>query len=149
MRRVAVWAGWYVGLFAVWLLLVGTVQRVELIAGVCAAAIGVTATGVVRAQGLLSFQVEWRWLRLAWRPLARVVPEFFKLLAALVRRPEGTFRQLEFPAGGERAADAGRRAFAVLAGSLAPNRLVVDFDPETGKALVHDLVPGAGSADLP
>jgi len=144
-----VWGGLYAGLFAGWLLLVGTVQRLELIAGLCAAAIGLGVVEVVRAQGLFRFRVEWLWLRLIWRPLARVVPEFLLLLLALVRRPRGTFRQLDFPVGGERATDAGRRAFAVLAGSLAPNRLVVDLDPETGKALVHDLVPGAGSADLP
>jgi hypothetical protein len=149
VRRVAVWGGWYGSLFAVWLLLVGTVQRVELIAGLCAAGIGVAATELVRAQGLLKFRIQWSWLRLTWRPLARVVPEFLLLLTALFRPPRGSFRKLEFPAGGERAVDAGRRAFAVWAGSLAPNRLVLDVDPESGKALVHDLVRGRGSADLP
>jgi hypothetical protein len=32
---------------------------------------------------------------------------------------------------------------------LSPNRLVVDVDPETGGAVVHDLVPGQGSDELP
>jgi hypothetical protein len=149
VKRVAVWGAWYTGLFALWLLLVGTVQRVEVVAGLCAAAIGVAATEVVRAQGLVRFRVQWQWLRLTWKPLARVIPEFLLLLAALIRPPRGNFRQLDFPAGGERAVDAGRRAFAIWAGSLAPNRLVLDLDAETGQALVHDLVPGAGSADLP
>lgn len=149
MRRVAAWGLWYAGLFALWLLLVGTFQRLELIAGLCAAAIGVAATEVVRAQGFLRFRVQWRWLRLTWRPLVRVVPEFFLLLVALIRPREGAFRQLDFPAGGERAVDAGRRAFGVWAGSLAPNRLVLDVDAESGKALVHDLVPRKGPADLP
>jgi hypothetical protein len=144
-----VWGGWYVGLFAVWLLLVGTVQWIELIAGLCGAAIGVAATEVVRAQGLFGFRVEWRWLRLTWRPLARVIPDFLILIAALVRPPDGTFKLLDFPTGGQRATDSGRRAFVVWAGSLAPNRLVVDLDAEAGKALVHDLVLGTGSADLP
>lgn len=149
MRRVAAWGLWYAGLFALWLLLVGTFQRLELIAGFCAAAIGVAATEVVRAQGLLRFRVQWRWLRLTWRPLVRVIPEFFLLLAALIRPRRGAFRHLDFPAGGERAVDAGRRAFAVWAGSLAPNRLVLDVDAESGKALVHDLVPRKGPAGLP
>jgi hypothetical protein len=149
VRRGATLGLWYAGLFALWLLLVGTVQDVELIAGLCAAAIGVAAVEVVRVQGLLRFRVQWRWLRLGWRPLVRVIPEFLLLVPALIRAPRGRFRELDFPAGGERAVDAGRRAFAIWAGSLAPNRLVVDVDAETGTALVHDLVPGAGSADLP
>jgi hypothetical protein len=149
MRRVAAWLSWFAGLFLLWLLLVGTVKDVERIAGLCAAAIGATAVEVVRSQGLLGFRVEWRWLRQAWKPLARVVPEFFLLMSALLRRPRGRFRTLEFPVGGERAVDAGRRAFAVVASSWSPNRLVVDVDPETGGALVHDLVAERGSDQLP
>lgn len=149
MRRLAAWLSWFACLFVLWLLLAGTVQAVELVAGLCAAAIGATGVEVVRSQGLLGFRVEWRWLRRGWKPLARVVPEFLLLMVALVRRPRGRFRTLEFPAGGERAVDAGRRAFVVVAASLSPNRLVVDVDPETGGALVHDLVAGQGSDELP
>lgn len=149
MRRVAAWLPWFVCLFVLWLLLVGTVQGVELIAGLCAAALGATATEVVRLQGLLGFRVEWRWLRQTWKPLARVAPEFLLLMVALARPARGTFRTLDFPAGGERAVDSGRRAFAAVVASLAPNRLVVDVDPETDGALVHDLVPGHGSGELP
>jgi hypothetical protein len=149
MRRAARWAGWFCGLFALWLLLVGTVQDLELVAGLCAAAIGATAMEIARIHGPLRVRVEWRWLRRGWRPLLRVLPEFLQLLAALVRRPQGTFRELDFPVGGERAVDSGRRAFAVVAGSLAPNRIVVDVDPETGHALVHDLLPETSSPELP
>jgi hypothetical protein len=149
MRRLAAWFSWFAGLFVLWLLLVGTVQDLERIAGLCAAAIGATAVEVVRSQGLLDFRVEWRWLRQAWKPLARVFPEFLLLMGSLVRRPQGSFRTLEFPAGGERAVDAGRRAFAVVASSWSPNRLVVDVDKETGGALVHDLLPERGSDRLP
>jgi hypothetical protein len=110
MRRVPVWLSWFAGLFVLWLVLVGTVQgEVELIAGLCAAAIGTTAVEVVRSQGLLGFRVEWRWLRQVWKPLARVLPEFLLLMGALVRRPRGSFRTIEIPVGGERAVDAGRR----------------------------------------
>jgi hypothetical protein len=144
-----VWGGSYLGLVAVWLLLVGTVAWVEVVAGLCAAGIGLAAAAVVRSQGLLKVRVDWRWLRLTWKPLARVLPDFLLLMAALVRPPAGTFTRLDFPAGGQRAADVGRRAFAVWAGSLAPNRLVVDVDPDSGQALVHDLVPGTGSPELP
>jgi hypothetical protein len=149
MTRVAAWLSWFAALFLLWLALVGTVQDVEQIAGLGAAAIGATVAEVIRSQGLLRYRVEWRWLRLLWKPLWRVVPDFFLVLSALVRRPHGRFRSLEFPAGGERAVDAGRRAFAVVAPSLAPNRLVVDVDKETGRALVHDLVPSSAPRELP
>jgi hypothetical protein len=149
MRRVAAWLSWFVGLFVLWLLLVGAVQHVEVIAGLCAAAIAATAVEVVRSRGLLGFRVEWKWLGQGWKPLARVFPEFLLLMAALPRRPRGSFRTLEFPVGGERAVDAGRRAFAVAAASLSPNRLVVDVDQEADGALVHDLLPKHGSDRLP
>jgi hypothetical protein len=148
MRRVGAWLAWFGGLFVLWLLLVGTVAYVELIAGVGAAAIGATGAEVVRSQGLLRFRVEWRWLRLAWRPLLRVIPEFFLVLFAIVRRPHGAFRTIEFPTGGERPVDAGRRAFGVVAASLAPNRLVVYVDEGDGGAVVHDLLPRSGPPEL-
>jgi hypothetical protein len=76
-----------------------------------------------------------------------VVPDFIRVLAALPRRPTGAFRTVPFPAGGERDVDRGRRAWATLAASFAPNRLVVDVDAERGEALVHDLLPQAASPE--
>jgi len=149
MTRVAAWLSWFAALLVLWLVLVGTVQDVERIAGLCAAALGASAAEIMRSQGLLGYRVEWRWLRLAWKPLLRVVPDFFVVLFALVRPTTGRFRTIEFPTGGTRDVDAGRRAFIVIAPSLAPNSLVVDADPESGEVLVHDLVPGAASPGLP
>jgi hypothetical protein len=148
VRRVAAWLAWFAGLYVLWLLLVGFLQDVELITGLGAAAVAATAAEVVRAQGLLPFKVEGRWGRQVWKPLLRVVPEFFFVLGVLFRRPRGSFRTLDFPVGGERAVDKGRRAFAVVAASFAPNRLVVDADPETGGVLVHDLLPSRASDEL-
>jgi hypothetical protein len=148
MRRVAAWLSWFAGLLVLWLLLVGAVQDVELIAGLAAAAIGATGAEVVRSQGLLRYRVEARWLVPGARQLRRVVPDFIRVIAVLPRRPRGTFRTVPFPAGGERDVDRGRRAWATLAASLAPNRLVVDLDPDTGEALVHDLLPRAASEEL-
>jgi hypothetical protein len=149
MRRIAAWLAWFACLFVLWLGLVGTVQQTELLAGLFAAAIAASSAEVVRSLGLFDFRVEWRWLRQLWKPLVRVVPEFLLVLLVLFRPRRGQLRTLDFPVGGQRAVDAGRRAFAVLAGSLAPNRLVIDVDPEAGGALVHDLVPERSSAELP
>jgi hypothetical protein len=148
VRRVIAWLTWFGGLLVLWLLLVGTVAGTETIAGLFAAAIGATAAQVVRSQGLLEYRVEWRWLRRTPRQVARVIPDFFLVLATLVRAPRGSFRTLEFPTGGERAVDHGRRAWAGYAASFAPNRLVVDVDPDAGMVLVHDLVPHAASDEV-
>jgi multisubunit Na+/H+ antiporter MnhE subunit len=148
MTRVAAWLAWFAGLLLFWLALVGTVEDLELVAGLCAAALGATAVEVVRSQGLLRLRVEWRWLRQLWKPLLRVLPDFFVVLAALARPPRGRMRTVDFPTGGQRDVDVGRRAFVALASSLAPNSLVVDLDEESGAALVHELVPRAGS-ELP
>jgi hypothetical protein len=147
MRRVAAWLSWFAGLLVLWFLLVGTIQEVERIAGLAAAAIGATGAEVVRTHGLLRYRVEARWLRRGALQLLRVVPDFFRVLTALASRPRGAFRTVPFPAGGHRDVDRGRRAWVTLTASLAPNRLVVDVDPETGEALVHDLRPGAASAE--
>jgi hypothetical protein len=148
MRRVTAWLAWFGGLLALWLLLVGTVQNVEVLAGLAAAAIGATAAEVVRSQGLLRYRVESRWIWPGLRQLVHVVPDFLRVLAVLPRRPSGRFRTVPFPAGGERDVDRGRRAWATLAASLAPNRLVVDMDADTGEALVHDLIPRAAAEEL-
>jgi hypothetical protein len=145
---VTAWLCWFAGLLVLWLLLVGTTQDVERIAGLAAAAIGATAVEVVRSQGLLRYRVEAHWVSRGVRQLLRVVPDFFRLLAVLPRRPRGAFRTVPFPAGGERDVDRGRRAWATFAASLAPTRLVVDLDPDRGEALVHDLLPRAGPEEL-
>ena len=139
MKRGASWVAWFCAL---------VVQGLELIAGLCAAAIGASSVEVVRSQGLLGYRLQLRWLRPLGTQLVRVIPEFIRLMLALPRRPRGSFRTLDFPVGGTRNVDAGRRAYAVMAASLAPNRLVVDADPDAGGAVVHDLLPKSASSRL-
>ena len=145
MRRVTAWLSWFAVLLIAWLLFVGVAQDVENLAGLCAAAIGATAAEAVRSQELLRFRIQSQWLLPGLRQVLRVVPDFLRVIAVLARPRSGAFRTLAFPAGGERDVDHGRRAWAALTASLAPNRLVVDFDPDNGEALVHDLVPSAAS----
>jgi multisubunit Na+/H+ antiporter MnhE subunit len=143
--RALQWAAWWLVLFGVWVALVGTKAWLELVAGACAALIGVVAIEVVTAQGLLSFRFRLRWLREAGQPLARIVPDFVLLTLALVRRRRdaGAFRAVPFDAGGDTPLGAGRRAFVTVAGSLAPNTLVVDVDLERKLLLVHEFDPRA------
>lgn len=148
MKRAASWVAWFGPLFVLWLALVGVVQDLELIAGLCAAAIGASAVDIVCSQGLLGYRLQLRWLRPLGTQLLRVIPDFFRLMLALPQRPRGSFRTLDFPVGGTRNVDAGRRAYAVMAASLAPNRLVVDADPEAGGAVVHDLLTQSSPSRL-
>jgi hypothetical protein len=60
------------------------------------------------------------------------------------KAPAGAYEAVPFLAGGDDPESAGRRAFAASAGSLAPNSVVVDIDPERKLMLVHKLVPGSG-----
>lgn len=151
-RLVAIWTIWWIVLLAFWLLLVGTKDELETLAGACAAAIGATAAEAVRSQDLLRFRFKLGWLSAVAMPLARIGPDFAILTLALVRalvggdRRPGRFRAIPFESGGNTALGAGRRAFVTLAGSLAPNSLVVDVDRERNLLLVHDLDPKRAGA---
>jgi multisubunit Na+/H+ antiporter MnhE subunit len=150
VERLRSWVVWTIALFVAWLALVGTVAWLELVAGGCAAAIAAFAAQVVRERGLLQYRVPAAALRHARRPMVRIVPDFWILIVALVRalvsghRPSGAYQALPFPAGGSDAQSAGARAFAIAAGSLAPNSVIVDVDREQDLMLVHTLVPGKG-----
>jgi multisubunit Na+/H+ antiporter MnhE subunit len=148
MQRLLAWLAWFGGLFVLWLVFVGTASdRMENIGGLFASALAATAAEVVRSQGLLHFRVERRWWVRLWRQPWRIVADFgivvLAFFAQLIhpRAHRGSFRTVEFPTGGQRAADRGRRAFVAAVGSLAPNTLVVEVDEEGGELLLHHLVP--------
>lgn len=123
-------------IFALWLLLTGTFAGVELVFGVAVAALAALADVVAR--------------RVAGRPLrvrrlpgltslpARVVVDFARLMRALPAA-RGRWREEEIPRGREDPEWRARRAWHVLAGSVAPATIVADVDRERGVAVVHEL----------
>jgi Na+/H+ ion antiporter subunit len=139
-RRTGTWVLWWLALLGLWILIVGTNTALEIGAGACAAAIGATAQELVRAQGPHSPSLDLRFVGGAWRLPWEIVREFavvtWALAVALVRRRplEGAFRRIDLPKG------AGRRAFLVSVGTMAPNTYVVDVEAGARTALVHDLV---------
>lgn len=151
MRRLLSFSLWAIALFGLWLVLVGTVAGLELIAGAVAALIGAFAVEVVRAKGLL-LSVKPRWLGALVRPLLQVVPDFgFVMLAlfrTIVRRtpPRGAYLVVDLSGAGGDERSAGWRALAAAAGSIAPNSVVVDVERERRRMLVHKLVPERGPA---
>jgi hypothetical protein len=145
---------WWIVLIGLWMILVDTFQASQVVAGATAAAIGATAATAVERIGRLRFSPDPHWARsLAGRPAAVVRDTVLlagHLWAAGVRgrdRP-GVFVALAFPVGGNRPRDRARRAWAKAVGSIAPNTIVVGFDPDEHSALVHQLVGTAVIADL-
>ncbi|HET7045050.1 MAG TPA: Na+/H+ antiporter subunit E [Gaiellaceae bacterium] len=140
------WATRIVLLYALWLLLVGTVNRLQLVAGAVALVLALGGLLAARRQ-LPRYRVDPRLLgglvRLPWELLR----DSLVVLAAIPRRTTGRFRSTSFPTG-ESPTGRGARAFAEARGSLAPNSIVVDVDPERGLVLLHELdrrVPGKPS----
>jgi multisubunit Na+/H+ antiporter MnhE subunit len=153
-KRLTFWIAWYLPLVGLWLLLVDTFARGELLLGLVAAAVGATAQELVNAQDLVRFRLEARWLR-DLRLLPRLVLADSRLLVVVLwrqltgrRRATGVFRAVAFPEGspaGDDARDNARRALVTTAVSLSPNSLVVGIEGGQGLMLVHELVPRPGS----
>ena len=148
----ALWGGWWLALSGLWLLLVGTVDPAEVVAGAAAAAIAATTATWVLAPSQERFRPRARWLarvgRLAWAA-ARDTGLIFAALwrHVVLRRPvEGRFRAVRFEWDGHGAQAMARRALAKAAGSFAPNTYVVGIDEDDDVILVHQLVARADVA---
>lgn len=141
MRIVVSWLAWWFLLFGLWLAYVGVFAVTESAVGAGAAAIGATAGEIVRAQGLMRFAVEPRWLRRCRRVPWDVLVQFGIVTLALLRRerPHGRLKTVPFRPRGT----AGSRALAAWADTASPNDYVLDI--ENGEAVKHVLVPGRSS----
>ena len=124
-------------LFALWLLLVGSLQRLELVAGAVATAFGLAGIAAARRH-LPAYRLEPRLLRSLPRLPWELARDTAVVLAALPLRRRGRFRSTALPTA-QTPAGRGRRAYAEVRGSVAPNAIVVDVDPELGAALLHEL----------
>jgi multisubunit Na+/H+ antiporter MnhE subunit len=149
LRAVAIWLGWWLFLFVVWMLLVLTQATAEVLAGVVGAAIGATAAEVVRRSGLVDIR-PWRmWPRRPWLLALTVVSDCWLLTVALFRQVRwrddnvGAFRGIPFEAGPDDDPKAvARRAAYTAQISLTPNTYVIGIDRELDNMLVHELVAG-------
>ena len=144
-RAVSVASSWTL-LVLLWIAFVGTTDTTEVLVGLLAAAIATFALEVVRAQRLLGFRFERATFIRALGSIAHIPYDFgivtWELVRALARRRRvaGAYVELPFSAGETgRAQHAWRRAVTTVAGSVAPNTIVVHIDPEQNSALVHTL----------
>lgn len=141
MQAVARWTVGWLALWALWLLIQGEWNDIQIEAAASAATLSLVAALLVRRFALPAVRVERRWLVRAARLPWLIVKEFWLITVFLFRRGEGEFRRVPFPTGGARPAECGRRAFIALATGYSPNSYVLDVDEERGELLVHVLHP--------
>lgn len=145
MRRAAFFLLWWIGLWWLWMLLVGEWNRLEWRAGAVAATIGATVAEGLRSTGLLRSRVPGALVLRSWSAVPMVFVDFGILTAALARtlagrRVEGEFRRKPSARGdGDEAR--GVRSWITIVAGFSPNAYVVDFDEDAGTVLFHDLVP--------
>lgn len=146
MRRALAAVVGFVVLYGLWLLLVENFAPAELLAGVAAAVIGLSA-GRAALQGehrfLSGLAAEGR--RLWTLPLTMVWDSALVLGTALLagvrgRRHAGAFREMSYRVGGDDPDDAGRRAIAIALQSFTPNTCVLGFDSKRDVMVVHQFV---------
>lgn len=135
-----VWWGLCLG---VWLVTLSAVSGQELVVATPLGLVsGVLAVIARRVAGN-----RWR-LRPQWFLPVLLVPvailaDTVRVLAAAVTRPSGRFVDLPVSQGaGDGAPARGRRALATMVITVSPGTIVVDIDPETGRATVHTLNAG-------
>jgi multisubunit Na+/H+ antiporter MnhE subunit len=129
----------WIALWALWLLYQGEWNAIQLWAAGSAATLSLVIALLVRRIALPAARVEPRWLARAARIPWLVVKELWMVTVFLFGRGEGEFRRVEFPGGGARPADRGRRAFIAIATGYSPNSYVADVDEDAGAVLVHVL----------
>jgi multisubunit Na+/H+ antiporter MnhE subunit len=135
------WLGWWLVLALLWLGLSDSRRPEEIAAALAVGALGAGAAVLVRAERPTLLRPPLRSV-LAALPVLRPWPrELALLVRAIVRRPAGRVVEEPFRVGdGDDPRTAGRIALAVAAGSLTPNRVVIDVDRERGVIVSHVLV---------
>ena len=121
----------------------------ELVDGAVAAAIGATAATLTTVRGPVRFAVRRTWLRRWWRPFVQFAPDLstlIRLLSGALRggdRDPGGLRAISFRVDPDDSRRAGQVALASVAGSFAPNSIVVAIDEAAGLLIVHELKVGS------
>ena len=148
-RRVRLWLVWFVGLNAVWLVLISAFVLEETLLGILASAVAATAALAVGEQRPFRFRPRARWVLAAWRLPFDALRESGLVLGAppTAGRPA---RKERGPLPGGACVAAGRpgpRA-QTKAGAAdrrparcSLNRNAVNVDREAGTMLVHELAP--------
>lgn len=137
-------------MFALWLLLVGSLALDELLAGVVAAALATAGADAVWRADPARFRPRARWLlgalRLPWRTARDTTLLCWALVLHLFRRrlARGALRTVAIDLRGSDPRAVSRRALAVAGISFPPNTYVIFVHRRAPTILVHELVPSRG-----
>jgi hypothetical protein len=132
VRRARTFVVWLVLLEAFWELLVGTFDRVEVLAGLVAAAVGAALALLLADLGLTPRGGFVNVTKLVWQLPVEFAVITWALFSALARGRRVRGRWVRIPYRGD-------DVLAVLAGTASPNAIVVDI--ADGEALLHSLAP--------
>ncbi len=137
---------WWAALMVAWLLFVDTFALPEVLAGIVASALAASLAEAVRERGYVRFSPRARWLLHAPRVAWQILVDCWILEVALVqrlrgRRIRGVLYRVPIRYGGDDSRSSARRALLNFAVSITPNSYVLDLEPDTDVALVHQLVP--------
>lgn len=156
-ERFTSWFMWTLVLFGLWLILSGTGESAEILAGLLAGALTAAVVEASRAAGGIHFRPRGSWLRFTLRLPPHLLRDCWHLTVALWRHvvegepATGRFRAIAVSNdGGEEMAFA-RRALAIAGVSLLPNSyaLGIDKEEEEERMLIHELVPVEDDEGLP
>ncbi len=151
MKHVAFWAGWWLLLFWLWLLLTGAWDLELVAAAAISAAAAATVAELARTRLGFTAPLPLRLVLELPRAFAMVVVDFgilsVALLRSVVRREvvRGRLIERELPGESWVTQGVGSRAWTVLFASYSPNAFVVDVDPDARCVVFHDLVPNRRS----
>jgi hypothetical protein len=136
VRHVLGWLAAFVATWWLWMLLAGEWNHTEWIAATAAAFVAATIGEAARSRARAAPGLPLHLVASVPSALGMVFVDFGIVLAALVRRREGTFVR----GWTETAANAQTRAWGEYVATISPNAYVVDIDGETGVAVVHHLI---------
>jgi hypothetical protein len=142
VKHLRAWAGLWIVLWWLWLLLAGEWNRYEWIAATAAATVGATVGEIALVRARVRVRVPLKWLTRGWTAFLVVFSDFAVVMWALVRsalRREvvtGEFRTKDFGRS-----TTGVRVWRNLLANYSPNAYVVDIDTERNVVLLHDLIP--------
>ena len=131
-------------LWLLWLLFSGSLDAEECLAGFAAAAIATLALEVAKRAKPICFRPPLRAAAEAWRIPGLILQGTWILCAELVRRMRGRrsragFGLAPFNAAGRDGNPVGKRALAILYGTLPPNFLIIGVDTKTKRMLFHQI----------
>jgi hypothetical protein len=145
VKHVAAWIAWWIGLFWLWLLLVGQWNREEVVAAAIAATIAASLAELARVRTGFGARIPLSGVADLPQALGAVAVDFGILVWALVvsvvrRRVVRGELYSRALTDARRARGTGPRAWTTIVASYSPNAFVLDIDPETRRVLLHDLV---------